>query len=72
MQKKRSKGLFINSTYRRTSLLKTLLQGLQRSDDPEEIQDISVSRRDGILPPSSLYINDEKGKGAQIKKVASL
>ena len=72
MQKKRSKGLFINSTYRRTGLLKTLLQGLQRGDDPEEIQDISVSRRDVILPPSSMYTNGEKGDGTQIRKVASL
>lgn len=72
MQKKRAKGLFINSSYRRTGLLKTLLRGFQHCQDQEEIRDIPYDRGDGVLPPSSRYGSDEKGEGTRIKKVASL
>ncbi len=39
MQNKHTKGLFINSSYRRAGILKTLLQGLRREQDTEEAGD---------------------------------
>jgi hypothetical protein len=36
MQKRHAKGFFINSTYRRTSALKTLLHNIGQHQDEEE------------------------------------
>ena len=72
MQKKHAKGLFINSSYRRTGLLKTLLQGFQHGGEKEKAQEFPHEHCDGVLPPPRTWNRGEKGDDPRIKKAVSL
>jgi hypothetical protein len=72
MQKKHTRGLFINSSYRRNGLLKTLLHGFQHGWEAEDPQDVPYEHCDGVLPPPRAWNAGEKGDDTRIKKAASL
>ncbi|MBN2025668.1 MAG: hypothetical protein JW854_02735 [Actinobacteria bacterium] len=71
MQKKPDDSLFINSSYRRAGLLKTLLQGFRHGRETDETQEFPHEHCDGVLPPPRSW-SGEKGGDPRIKKAASL
>jgi len=72
MQKKPANGLFINSSYKRTGLLKTLLHGFRHGREEQEAQESPHEHCGGILPPPRSWNGDNKGDDSRIKKAASL
>lgn len=72
MQKKHANGLFINSSYQRTGLLKTLLHGFRHGREAQEAQELPYEHYDGVLSPTRAWSGDEKGGDSRIKKAASL
>ncbi|RJP34882.1 MAG: hypothetical protein C4536_01725 [Actinobacteria bacterium] len=72
MQKKPAQGLFINSSYRRAGLLKTLLHGFRHGRVQEEPRDRPYELCDQVTPSPDAWKAGEKGGETSIKKAASL
>jgi hypothetical protein len=72
MQKKHTNGLFIDSSCRRTGLLKTLLQGFRNERHDEEAEAAPYGQEDRSFSPSGTPGSYPGNENSQMKKVVSL
>ena len=69
---KHAKGIFIDSSYRRAGLLKTLLQGFRHDQDGKEASDKPSEHCDRVYSSPGAWGSGDKSGKSQIKNAASL
>lgn len=72
MQRKHTKGLFIDSAYRRAGLLKTLLQGFRREREVEDAASEAYGRSEHKFPAPGGSGQPSRDDNVHMKKAASL
>jgi hypothetical protein len=72
MQMKHTKGLFIDSSYRRVGLLKTLLKGFRSEREEKEAGGRACGQDDRAFSSPSALASHVENDNTHMKKVASL
>jgi hypothetical protein len=72
MQKKHTQGLFINSSYLRSGLLKTLLQGFRHDQDEDQSAHEPVDCHQSSCQPPSLRLERGEGQKDHMKRAVSI
>ncbi len=72
MQKKRTKDLFVDSSYQRSGLLKTLLQRFRSEREAGETGENTTGRNDPASPPPGEFRTRADSENPHIKRAASL